>query len=40
MIYIEISVFPVRCHVDVLLLQTILYKQYHADHPSNMFAVE
>ena len=40
MFYIEISVSPVRCHVDVLLLRIILYKHYHADHPSNTFAVE
>ena len=32
---IEISVFPMRCHVDVLLLRIILYKYYHADHTSN-----
>ena len=40
MFYIEISVFPMQCYVDVLLLRIILYKHHHADTPSNMFAVE
>ena len=34
MFYVEISVFPMRCHVDVLLLRIVLYKHHHADHPS------
>ena len=38
--YIEISVFQMRGHVDVLLLRIILDNHYHADHPSNTFAVE
>ena len=43
MLYIELSVFLVRRHVDVFFFKLYfinMIKHHHADHPSDTFAVK